>query len=157
MIVLAVTFFGATSGASAQFSPPKFLKAKPAASKLVTPGKAFTVTISLEIEKPFHIQSNPPKENYIPTELKLDAIKGFKAGKVTYPKATETTIGGDKLTVYEGKVEVKIEVTPDKSVKPGKYPLSFTLSYQGCNDKVCYPPSTTNLKSVVVVAKAPKS
>lgn len=156
LFAITASLAGTTPSANAQFNAPKFLKAKPAVPKSVAAGKPFTVTIAVEIDKPYHIQSNPTKAEYIATELKLEAMKGFKAGKATYPKATEATISGDKLSVYEGKVAFKIDVTPDKSVKPGKYPLSFTLHYQGCNDKACFPPSDTQIKTVVVVAKAAK-
>ena len=154
--IFTASLLGTLPEAKAQFAPPKFLKTKVAAPALITPGKPFTITVTLMIDKPFHVQSNPPKENYIPTEIKLGAMKGFKAGKATYPKPTEAMTGGEKLPVFEGKVDLKLEVTADASVKPGKYALPLTLSYQGCNDKVCYPPTSTAFKASVTVASAKK-
>jgi hypothetical protein len=143
-----------SQNAQAQFQPPKFLKAAAAAPKSVEPGKTFTLTIAVTVDTPYHIQANPTKEGYIATELEVGAVKGFKVGKVTYPKALETKIGGETLPVYEGKVEIKAEVTPEKSLKPGKVTLPLTLKYQGCNEKACFPPATTKLQAVVNVGKA---
>src|SRR5438552_711642 len=101
--------------AQAQFGGgPKFVTLTAAAPKTVAPGKPFTLKVAVTIDKPYHIQSNPPKENYIPTELEIGAVKGFKVGKPTYPKATEAKIGEETLPVYEGTVEIMVEMTPDK-------------------------------------------
>ena len=73
-------------------------------------------------------------DGYIPTEVKVEAVKGLVAGKPVYPKGMEVTISGDKLSVYEGAVKVMVTITPDKTLKPGKLTLPLTVHYQGCND-----------------------
>lgn len=139
---------------NAQFDSPKFLKAAATAPKNVEAGKTFTVTVAITIDSPYHIQANPTKEGYIATELEVSPIKGFKIGKVTYPKALETKIGGEALSVYEGKVAIKADITPDKSLKPGKVALPITLKYQGCDQTKCFPPATSKLQAIVNVGKA---
>jgi thiol:disulfide interchange protein DsbD len=135
-------------------APPKFVKAAATAPKSVEPGKPFTLTVAVTIDKPYHIQSNPPKQDYIPTELEVGDVKGFKIGKVVYPKATEARIGDETLPVYEGTVEIKVPVTPDKTLKPGKFTLPLTLKFQGCNEKVCYPPTSVKTDAAITVGKA---
>ncbi len=143
-----------TSGANAQLNTPKFLKATALAPKTVAPGKPFDLTISVLVDKPYHVQANPATEGYIATEVKLGAVKGFTAGKAVYPKGMEAMFSGDKLSVYEGAVKIHLSVTPDKSLMPGKFTLPLLVHYQGCNEKACFPPTDAKMEVVVVVGKA---
>ncbi len=140
-------------GAKAQFNVPKFLKAT-AVPQSVAPGKTINLTVTVTIDKPYHIQANPATENYIATEVTVGAVKGFTVGKVVYPKGLEAVLSGDKVSVYEGTVKMTIPVTADKTVKPGKFTLPLTIHYQGCNEKACYPPSDMKTTAVVTVGKA---
>lgn len=135
----------------AQFSAPKFLKAAPTAPKSVQAGKAFTVSVAVTIDAPYHIQGNPSKEGYIATEMEVGPVKGFKVDKVVYPKPAITTFSGEKLPVYAGKVAIKVDVTAEKDVKPGKYTLPITIKYQGCDDQKCFPPTTLAAKAIIAV------
>lgn len=143
-------------GVYAQFSPPKFIKASPTAPKSAQVGKPFMVTIAVDIDSPYHIQGNPSKEGYIATELEVGPLKGFKLDKVVYPKPKESVFSGERLPVYEGKINIKAEVTADKSVKPGKYTLPISLKYQGCDDQKCFPPATLSSKATIAVTSGTK-
>jgi len=136
---------------NAQFDAPKFIKVSPSIPKSVQPGKSFTMAVAVSIESPYHIQGNPAKEGYITTELEVGPLKGFKIGKVTYPKATTTTMSGERLPVYEGTIEIKADLTPDKNLKPGKYTLPVVLKYQGCDQQKCFPPTTLSAKAAIAV------
>ena len=149
--VAAITVTAMTAGIRAQPAAPKFLKASPTAPKSVQAGKPFTITVAVTIDSPYHIQGNPSKDGYIATEMEVGPLKGFKIDRVTYPKPMETSVSGERLPVYEGKVGIKAEVTPDKSVKPGKYTLPITLKYQGCDRDKCFPPTTLSSKATVTV------
>jgi hypothetical protein len=154
--LLLPVLLAVASAVTAQFSAPKFLKATPTAPKSVQAGKPFTISVAVTIDSPYHIQGNPSKEGYIATELEVGHLKGFKMDKVTYPKPTETTMGGEKLPVYAGKLNIKADVTPDKAVKPGKYSLPITVKYQGCDDQKCFPPATLTTKAIVTVTSGVK-
>jgi len=145
-----------SGGVYAQFNAPKFIKAVPTAPKSVHAGKPFTVSVAVTIDHPYHIQGNPSKEGYIATEMEVGPLKGFKTDKVSYPKPMETAFGGEKLPVYEGKVAISADVTPDKTVKPGKYTLPITLKYQGCDDQKCFPPTTLSAKATITVTPGAK-
>jgi len=156
MVVLTLAGMIALSGsrAQAQFSAPKFLKATARAPKTVVPGKPFTVTVSITVDKPYHIQANPPKADYIATVVDFSGAKGFKVGKITYPHAKQAQIGSETLPVYEGTVQVKAALTAEKGVKPGRVTLPITVKFQGCNDKTCYPPSKIATQTAVTVRAA---
>jgi thiol:disulfide interchange protein DsbD len=133
---------------------PNFLKATVAAPKSVIPGKAFTVTITLNVSSPYHIQGNPPGKDYIATAVSVAAPKGFTADKAVYPKASEMTFSGEKIPVFTGKLFITVQVTADRSVKPGSVTLPVTVSYQGCNDTSCFPPAKVTSETRVTVRKA---
>jgi hypothetical protein len=88
--------------------------------------------------------------------VKVGAVKGLVAGRTVYPQGMDTTISGDKLSVYEGAVKVMVTITPDRALKPGKITLPLTVHYQGCNEKACYPPTDLQTTVVFTVGKAPR-
>ena len=145
-----------TSGVHAQFGAPKFLKAVPTAPKSSPAGKPFTLLVAVTIDSLYHIQGNPSKEGYIATELEVGPVKGFKVDKVVYPKAMESVISGERLPVYEGKIGIRVEITPDRALKPGKYALPISLKYQGCDQQKCFPPTTLNTKTTIAVTAGSK-
>ena len=155
LLALTLLALAALQGqAHAQFHAPKFLKATAVAPKMVTPGKPFAVAVTLTIESPYHIQANPATAEYIPTEVKVGAVKGLSVGRPVYPQGMQATISGDKLSVYEGVVKVRVTVTPGQALKPGKITLPVTVHYQGCNEQACYPPTDTKTEIVFMVGKA---
>jgi hypothetical protein len=154
LLALALLALTALTGrAEAQLNSPKFVKATAVAPKTVTPGQPFDLEVTVTIASPYHVQANPATEGYVPTEVKVGTIKGIAAGKAVYPKGMEVTISGDKLSVYEGVIKVKVSITPNKSLKPGKITLPLTIHYQGCNEQVCYPPTDTQATVVLTVGK----
>jgi hypothetical protein len=145
-IAVGLLFAGATT-AQAQGGPPKFLKVIATAPATAAIGKPFTLTVAITIDKPYHIQGNPPKDGYIATVVTV-AGPGFTVGKITYPKAIQATIAGDTLPVYEGTIQVKAVVTPAKT---GKYKLPVSVRFQGCNEASCYPPNTATATAEINV------
>src|SRR5579884_3240527 len=141
--ILVLASVGGIGGmARALFGAPKFLKATDSAPPSAVIGKPFSVVVTLTIDKPYHIQANPPKQGYIATVVTVGPVKGVKVDKVVYPHATQATTAGEVLPVYEGRVQIKAIVTADKTAKPGSLRLPISIRYQGCNDRSCYPPST---------------
>lgn len=148
--------FANSEPASAQFGTKKVVKTSIAAPKSVNAGKSFTVKVNLQITEQYHLQSNKPVDPYVPTILEVGEVKGFKVGKIVYPAGKEMDVAGEKLSVYEGKVELTVPVFTSNSLKPGKYTLPMTLKYQGCNDKSCFPPAKETLQVKVDVLATPK-
>ncbi len=121
---------------------PEIVTLVPSAVKL-TAGKPTPVRLTLSIAKEFHIQSNTPKEGYIPTTVEIKAPKGYKIGKPLFPKASVVDLAGDKLPAFEGSLPVTISVTPPSGAT-GKVTLTVKVGYQACNATACYPPKSFN-------------
>jgi thiol:disulfide interchange protein DsbD len=121
-----------------------------------TPGAIVNGVVVLQVDKPYHVNANPASEDYlIPTELKLTAGKGYKVGKVEYPKPIEKSFAfseGKPLKIYEGRIPIRFQLTLDKGAPKGNLTVKATLRYQACDDNACYPPRTQPIEIVVPVA-----
>lgn len=95
-----------------------------------------------------HTNSDKPNEAYlIPLRLtwnpgSLDAVK------TAFPKpALEKYDFSDKpVSVFGGEFEIVTEFQRKPTAAPGPASLSGKLRYQACNDKMCFPPKTIDLK-----------
>ena len=104
--------------------------------------------VEVSIQNGYHINANPPTLPYlIATELTLPKSPDISLGYVVYPDAlTKTFSFAEKpLAVYEGTVNIKARVKPEKSAKPGTQNLSAKLRVQACDDQVCYAPGTLDV------------
>src|SRR5947209_5411489 len=103
----------------------------------VDPGKIEnerqTVTLTLAIEKGWHIYANQiGQENLaIPTEVSISGKTKPEAVKVTYPpgKLEENAFVGDHY-IYEGKVFIEADV---QRAKGDTGPLKATIKLQACS------------------------
>lgn len=153
--VTALMAAALASPASAQFSPPQFVHVSAVAPKSVAPGSAFTVTVQVKIDSPYHIQANPTKPGYVATEVTLGPGTGVKLTHVAYPPGKNVTLAGDLLPVYEGAVAIKASMLAAKGLRPGRLALSITVRLQGCNQSTCYPPTKVSTQAVTNVAGHP--
>jgi uncharacterized protein YyaL (SSP411 family) len=105
------------------------------------------VTVTLLIEKGWHIYAHPPElEDLIPvqTSVSITAKTKPEEVKVEYPKGkvVQDPILG-KYRIYEGKVEIKATV---RRAPNASEPLEVTVKFQSCTAKQCLLPATKVLK-----------
>jgi len=107
-----------------------------------------TLTVSLEVEKDWHIYANPVEnemQESAQTEVRIAGKGGPKALKFEYPpgKKVEDKLVGSYRT-YEGTVEIKVQIER----APGdKESVEVSVRLLACNDKtkVCLLPATVKL------------
>lgn len=120
------------------------VKVKAVAGKADTDGNQ-TVTITLDVAKPWHIYANPVGHDMLTGAQTVVKVTNKEADvKVAYPpgKTTKDTVVGDYKT-YDGKVTIKAEV---KRAKGDTGPLTLTVKIQACDEKsVCLLPATVKL------------
>src|SRR5207248_2297883 len=94
------------AAASLTASPRGEQRAKASISgpEKATAGKAFDMTVSIEIEPGYHIQANNAKDPYIPTKVEVTAPEGFKVGAATFPASKVIDSFGEKLAVFDSKI-----------------------------------------------------
>jgi DsbC/DsbD-like thiol-disulfide interchange protein len=101
-----------------------------------------TITITLDIEKGWHVYANPVENEdlanaqtvaRVASKGKLDNVK------IEYPAGKLQVDNGDKFKIFEGKVAIKAQV---KRAPNDTSPLEISVTVQACNDKTCLQPVT---------------
>lgn len=105
-------------------------------------GGKLALFVDVDPKPGIHVYA-PGATDYMPIAVKVNARPEIKAGKVAYPKSEVTTFADEKVPVFQKAFRLAQEVTLDRSAKPGStVVVSGTVTYQACDDKVCYPPES---------------
>ncbi len=100
------------------------------------------VNVKLDIQGGFHINANKVSdEDLIPTTIDVESGE-LKLGKVSWPSSQKYkfSFSETELDVYEGSVNIGLNLKAGKNLKPGKYDITGTVHYQACNDRACFAP-----------------
>lgn len=120
--------------------------AKPGA--LVRGGKG-VLTITVAVAPRFHINAHQPGDpDLVGTDFHGT---GAMFGAVRYPAPKTIQAGGKPTRVYVGRSVITVPFTVPKTAKPGRFAVGGSLTYQGCNETMCYPPTAVPIKAVVTV------
>ncbi len=109
--------------------------------------------LKLQLQPGYHVNSNAPNEDYlIPLRLTWDST-AVEIVSVNYPKAaSEKSEFSDKpLSVFNGNFEIVTKFKRSAKASPGPGFLQGKLRYQACNDKMCLPPKTVEVKVPLLV------
>lgn len=143
----------ALAGVAAGAQTPGVLSAADSAKLTVPRSGEATQTLKLQLEPGYHVNSNSPNEEYlIPMRLKWDSA-AVETISVNYPKpVTEKSDFSDKpLSVFSGSFEINTKFRRAAKASPGPSFLNGKLRYQACNDKMCLPPKTLEVKIPLLV------
>lgn len=120
-------------------------------------GRPARVSLVIDIPGGYHINSNRPLETYlIATSVKVEPEDGLRAGPVSYPRPALRIFKFSKkqLSVYEGQVRLKFNVTVPANHADGSAKLKARVRLQSCNDEVCFPPKNYDVKLKIDVVGA---
>jgi len=126
--------------AAAQLNDSQHVKLTVGAPAQVRTGEQFEVSVKLAITQGFHIQSNRPAANYVPTVVKVSGPRGYTFGEPMFPDSIMARAAGEMIPVFEGTVEVKVPAVAPKS-ESGPAQVNVVCSYQACDEGSCFPPS----------------
>ena len=141
--VLLVIGAGAASAQTAVLTVQE--PAKLVVQRTGNPSQVVKVTM-----KPgYHTNSNKPGEDYlIPFKLTWEAGGPLEVVEIVYPpaKMEKYDFSEKPLSVLGGEFEIvtKFKRAANPALGPGF--LTGKLRYQACNDKMCFPPKTVELK-----------
>jgi DsbC/DsbD-like thiol-disulfide interchange protein len=106
------------------------------------------VTITMDINPPWHAYANPVKFEdleAVQTTVKITSAAKLPDVKIKYPPGKLQIDGKDKYYIYEGKVEIQavVQRTPGDTG-----PLEVSIKYMTCNDvtKMCLLPEQVKLQ-----------
>lgn len=101
-----------------------------------------TITITLDIDKTWHIYANPVENEdltSVQTVVSVASKGKLDDVKIEYPTGKLQGEKGEKYKVYEDKIVIKARV---KRASGNDSPLEVTIKLQACNDKTCLVPAT---------------
>lgn len=120
------------------------------------PGKQVEFVVLLDIQEGWHINTNPPPDEFaIETELTLKSKLKSKVEELSYPEGEEHEVEGlkKKVKYYTGQIEIRGLVDVPVAAAGMEEELEFRIRYQACNKSTCLPPTTLSFKVPVAVAK----
>jgi thiol:disulfide interchange protein DsbD len=122
-------------------------------------GRTVQAAVVLDIPRGFHVNANKAAKFSIPTVVKIDAPKGLRVGPVAYPRAVVRRLGFSKeaLSLYEGRAVMRFNIAVPANYQTGLTELRAKVTYQSCNDEVCFPPTTREVKLGINVVGANES
>jgi DsbC/DsbD-like thiol-disulfide interchange protein len=117
-------------------------------------GRPAQVVVVMDIPAGFHVQSSRPLEKFlISTQLQIEVPKGVRVGPVVYPRALMRNLkfSKSKVAVYEGRTTMRFNVTVPANFGSDSTEVKARLRYQSCNDEVCFPPQTREVKIPITI------
>lgn len=111
-------------------------------------GGSVQARVYMDIPGGYHTQSNKPSDKYlVATKLEVYAPNGVRVGAVIYPPAKFIPFGEDKkkLSVFEGKVTLRFNVTVPANYNGGELEIKGKLRFQSCSDRECYAPTSKDV------------
>jgi thiol:disulfide interchange protein len=115
-----------------------------------------TARAALQVRLPpqLHVQSNAPRDPaLIPTELTVSPPAGIRATEIVFPEATDFQQVGlpQPLAVFEHEFAIGVQFAVAEGTDPGTIEIPGWLRYQACDDKVCFPPQTGEVRWTLTV------
>jgi len=120
----------------------------------VAAGDTVELKITLEMEPGWHIQSaKPTRGELIPTSVALGLSEGLTPGEMLFPDGSLSPIGGERLSVYMGKVTIRVPITADAALPAGRLPGVARIGFQACDDNRCLSPEQVELSFSIEVSR----
>ncbi|HLL14209.1 MAG TPA: protein-disulfide reductase DsbD domain-containing protein [Pyrinomonadaceae bacterium] len=122
-------------------------------------GRSIQAAVVLDIPHGFHVNANKAAKFSIPTVVRIDAPKGLRVGAVAYPRAIVRRLAFSKepLSLYEGRAVMRFNIVVPANYQTGLAELRAKVTYQSCNDEVCFPPTTREVKLGINIVGANES
>jgi hypothetical protein len=152
--------FGSLAGTRQMEVKTDYLEMKYyATSDVVRPDLRFTLVADFLLPPKMHVYS-PEVKGYIPIQFEVEPSPNYKAQAAEYPKSEILFLPAinEAVSVYQGRFRIIQDVTMAASnvlqpILSGNKQVRIRgrLSYQACDDKICYLPQTVPLEWVLTL------
>ena len=112
-----------------------------------------TLDLTVQVKQGFHVNSTTPTDEYL-IPLRLTFTEGaVQVADITFPKPKMQTFefANKPMSVYEGDIRTSAKLKVPASAPAGIQTLVGKLRYQACNDRMCLPPRTLEIKVPVEI------
>ena len=119
------------------------------------PGQQVRVVFEVELPSGFHVNSNAPLDEFLkPTRLEIATPDGVTINELVYPEPLlfKASFSETPIAVYEHRFLIGASMDLSHNLAHGNHPLTATLKYQACTDRVCYPPAKRTASIALRVA-----
>ncbi len=133
----------------------------------VPPGGTATLTVALQLEKPWHIYGMDQQKLTnglspgLPTAIEVTQHKGLTLlgesfqGPTPHVSQDDETYPGLKILTHEGEIVWTREITVPQDAQMGELPISGRIGYMICTDKKCERPTGLTFQGNLTVAPEP--
>ena len=137
---------------------PLRLEAMPDKNK-VRPGETFWLHLAAFLEEGWHMYSleKQSDDETVATRIELEALVFDPEGhwQEMPPKLVRDEVMEKIMKTHSGRVEFTHQFSVPKGLKPGTYPVSGTLHFRTCDNRICTLPQEMMFKTrVIVIEKA---
>jgi DsbC/DsbD-like thiol-disulfide interchange protein len=118
-------------------------------------GQTMVAELTLQLRPGYHVNSNKPADPYlIPLKFSWAENPGLQPVTVDFPapKMERYEFSDKPLSVFTGDVKVKAQFKVAPNAPLGQSVVGGKLRYQACNDKMCLPPKSIDVKIPVTIA-----
>ncbi|HLH42650.1 MAG TPA: protein-disulfide reductase DsbD domain-containing protein [Bryobacteraceae bacterium] len=118
-------------------------------------GATVEAKLPLQLRPGYHVQSNTPTDKYL-IPLRLTWNPGpLEALGVTYPKPKMEKYAFSEMpqSVFSGNFELTTKFRVPEAAIAGPSAITGKLRYQACNDAMCLPPRTMDVKLPVDIVR----
>jgi len=125
------------------------------------PGVRVSICFEVNLTDHMHVYSPGIKGDYKPISLKIDSNEVFDIKDIKYPEPKTIFLKaiGEKVSVYSGNIKIFQDITIGKENKLKKVNknlkevvITGNFSYQACDDKICYPPTSIPFRLSIPLA-----
>jgi thiol:disulfide interchange protein DsbD len=113
-------------------------------AQAVPAGGVAEVTVTLRVERPWHLYAHDFTGTGVPVALALDEAPGLSLESVSYPPASvvrDEPLTGETLRLLEGTTRITARLLVAEDHAPGPATATLRLDYQTCTDTRCLLPA----------------
>jgi Thiol:disulfide interchange protein DsbD, N-terminal len=130
------------------------LEAMPDKEK-VHPGETFWLHLVTFLDKGWHMYSveKQSDDKTVATRIELEAVVFDPKGnwQESPPKLVRDEVMEKIMKTHSGRVEFTLQFSVPNGLKPGAYPLSGTLHFRTCDNRICTLPQEMKFQTRVIV------
>ncbi|MGH9441470.1 MAG: protein-disulfide reductase DsbD domain-containing protein, partial [Thermoanaerobaculia bacterium] len=123
------------------------------APKGARPGEKTLLSVRIEVEPGWHIQSHLPSHPDLLAKEVRAAGDAIEFGEPLYPDGKDVAVAGEPLSTYSGAFEIPLPATISTQAQPGKIRARVTIEFQACDDRRCLAPSRLELSASLEVSR----
>lgn len=119
------------------------------------PAQILALTVTIHMKEGFHLYGEPIAEGYVPLTISLEESPQFQTDEFLYPQTTPLKLPGldETFNILPSAFTLKGRIRIAKNPMLGECIIKGTISFQACNDKVCYPPEEVRVLLPLKISK----